>query len=447
MGNQMLQAIQGLIVALETQRALVLYTVNTQSEASRLGMIWHPAMAQTYPFDSVLPLIPPSTLADLGLAHLRDAFLVDVHSPDGLRLITCLDWNTSLEPHRFVRVTSISSIHLALLNPHHGGSLRAALGDAPFFWLSRLLWSGEEELHSTVTIVSTPPGPWDGERVLGEAISEIRGALAGSPLVGLHLRTSPNTPFLHFDHWEWLRRDSEGGAFHVDDSESVIAEAESVAGAKFVAGAEDSDAASGRSDSDSENASGDWHSGSDHGFGGSLASVADADGEREPLSLYCGGDVRTMAAVAPCLARVLEDLGSSRAVVLFATDSDALAAQPAAAVAALPGVRLVRIAHGISSRHDLAEGWLARCVFMCVLVCVFVCVCARLYTRTRLAQRVCVCARTRLCVCCLCVCACVRVCVRVHVCACVCARARAYTRMHEFKCALLPICAHVCVRV
>ncbi len=102
-GNQLLQAIQGLIIAIETRRALVIYSVNTREEAEIAGMQWHPAMAQRFSFDSVLPLIPAANLSSLGWPDKASTFHVDLHSADGLNFVTCADWSSTLAPYRFAK--------------------------------------------------------------------------------------------------------------------------------------------------------------------------------------------------------------------------------------------------------------------------------------------------------------------------------------------------------
>ena len=248
-GNQLLQAIQGLIIAMETGRALILYSLNTREESARAGMKWHPAMVQKFSFDSVLSLIPASKLFELGWPDKASTYEVDLHSGPGLQFVTCSDWNAELAPYRFAKaraqimlqehrpshlcqifsstvqsfdavacfarrsqVWSVTDVHLALLNPHHGPSLRRRLdgGGGLVFLLSRYLWTARDELRAHVHVTSRPPRDWDGVRPLGEVVARIRAARR--LVVAVHLRTSPNTPWLHFDHWAGLREDAESGA-------------------------------------------------------------------------------------------------------------------------------------------------------------------------------------------------------------------------------------------
>jgi hypothetical protein len=105
------------------------------------------------------------------------------------------------------QVWSVTDVHLALLNPHHGPTLRRALAGGVAFLLSRFLWTARAELAAPVRLVSRPPRDWDGPRRLHDAVARIRAA--GRLVVAVHLRTSPNTPWLHFDHWSMLREDAE----------------------------------------------------------------------------------------------------------------------------------------------------------------------------------------------------------------------------------------------
>ena len=112
-----------------------------------------------------------------------------------------------------LQVWSVTDVHLALLNPVHGPNIRRALGGGLVFLLSRFLWTARAELGARVRVTSRPPRDWDGVRPLRDTVSRIRAA--GRLVVAVHLRTSPNTPWLHFDHWSKLREDAEspeGGA-------------------------------------------------------------------------------------------------------------------------------------------------------------------------------------------------------------------------------------------
>ena len=106
-GNQLLQAIQGLIIALETRRALILYSLNTMEDAQNVGMTWHPAMAQKFSFNSTLSLIPSAKLVDLGWPDRARTYDVDLHTGQGLQFVTCSNWNTTLAPYRFAKECTV----------------------------------------------------------------------------------------------------------------------------------------------------------------------------------------------------------------------------------------------------------------------------------------------------------------------------------------------------
>ena len=158
LGNQLQQAVQGLVVALRTGRPLVIDAVHSEEEAHSVGMSWHPYLAQTYAFDSVLPLLPISVPLALGFAERGsappspddndDGFaagpptkLVHLHSTDGVEFMTCGNWQQEVEGFKFVKVWALAEAHLALVNPHEGPELQEAFGDRLFFWLSHFLWN------------------------------------------------------------------------------------------------------------------------------------------------------------------------------------------------------------------------------------------------------------------------------------------------------------------
>ena len=106
-GNQLFQAIQGLVIAIETRRALILYSLNSRKEAEVSGIKWHPAMAQKFTFDSVLSLIPSTKLIDIGWPDRAGTFEVDLHTGPGLEFVTCGDWIKTLAPYRFAKECAV----------------------------------------------------------------------------------------------------------------------------------------------------------------------------------------------------------------------------------------------------------------------------------------------------------------------------------------------------
>ena len=86
LGNQLQQAVQGLIVALATDRPLIIHGVHTREEAARHGMLWHNNLEQRYTFNATLPLLDMDVLDELGFQTERhpleswgDPHTLDVH--------------------------------------------------------------------------------------------------------------------------------------------------------------------------------------------------------------------------------------------------------------------------------------------------------------------------------------------------------------------------------
>ena len=154
LGNQLQQTVQGLIMAIRTGRPLVIHAVHTVEEAEKEGITWHKNLAQTYAFNSVLPLLPIHIPRSLGYEtgdgegqEWRDGAgrghtkFVHLHSAEGLEFVTCANWEEQIRGFQFVKVWAIAEPHLALVNPVEGPPLREAFGDRLFFWLSHFLWS------------------------------------------------------------------------------------------------------------------------------------------------------------------------------------------------------------------------------------------------------------------------------------------------------------------
>ena len=91
---------------METNRALILHSVNTREESAEAGMKWHPAMDQKFAFNDVLSLIPSESLSSLGWPDKASTYEVDLHTGSGLQFVTCKDWNMELAPYRFAKAGS-----------------------------------------------------------------------------------------------------------------------------------------------------------------------------------------------------------------------------------------------------------------------------------------------------------------------------------------------------
>ncbi len=118
-------------------------------------------------------------------------------------------------------------MHMWQANPHLAQLLTDTFSGLPFFFLSHFLHLGDNALDSLVSAkhchslnclyiyskstraltfqnfcqvtVKTLPErrPWDGQRTVRDAVQLISAAPA--LVVGMHVRTTSNVPYLHFD--------------------------------------------------------------------------------------------------------------------------------------------------------------------------------------------------------------------------------------------------------
>eukprot|EP00960_Hanusia_phi_P040758 754635-Hanusia_phi.AAC.1 len=205
-GNQIFQTVQGLLVALELQRPLVVMGVHSREDTARYGMTWHPNLEQHYVFDAVLPLIGQDVLEDLRWREGRATKSVYVHDAEGIEFLTCKNWHEEAAGYQFLRIHGITDAHMAELNVFHGRRIRENFRGKTFFWLAHFLWDREIWLQQEVRVQTSPPAPWDGQR----NIQDLDALLPTSPKalrVGLHLRLGGH--FLHFDHRSAFSGDAE----------------------------------------------------------------------------------------------------------------------------------------------------------------------------------------------------------------------------------------------
>ncbi|EKX33430.1 hypothetical protein GUITHDRAFT_120380 [Guillardia theta CCMP2712] len=205
-GNQIFQAIQGLLVALELQMPLVVMGVHTREQTARLGMTWHPNLEQHYVFNAVLPLIDENVLEELRWREGRLTKMVYTHDAEGIEFLTCRNWHEEAAGYQFLRIHGITDVHMAELNVYHGRSIKEAFRGKTFFWLSHFLWDRDRWVQEVVQVETSPPAPWDGLRT----VQELGTLLPASPQalrVGLHLRLGGH--FLHFDHRHAFKEGSD----------------------------------------------------------------------------------------------------------------------------------------------------------------------------------------------------------------------------------------------
>jgi len=174
-GNQLLQLVYGLELALMLDRSLA---VSIDSKFA-------------YPFDGVLRFPTADDLLGWGLGQWFDGL--------DIPLSMCGDLGEALEGYPVV-VSRGFTVAMPILNPHSGAGLGELLRWRPFFFLSHLFWTGRSARRQPVHAVSLPePLPWDGNQTLGSLILRIR---ASRPrlVVGLHARTNHHrTPYVYHD--------------------------------------------------------------------------------------------------------------------------------------------------------------------------------------------------------------------------------------------------------
>lgn len=95
--------------------------------------------------------------------------------------------------------SGVDDVHLLQRNPHVGEYLAHTFHALPFFFLSHFFHLGLAALHAPVSPRSFPSVPlWDSAETLHELMTAVRASVSPGNIIGVHLRTTPNVPFLHF---------------------------------------------------------------------------------------------------------------------------------------------------------------------------------------------------------------------------------------------------------
>jgi hypothetical protein len=152
-------------------------------------------------------------------------------TPEGLTLVLCGEIPDEAEC--LILEGALADVHMWQANPHLAQLLTDTFRGLPFFFLSHFLHLGDNALDSLVSgkplsivplhskstralplyskstgaltfqnfcqvTVKTLPErrPWDGQRTVRDAVQLVSAAPA---LVGMHVRTTSNVPYLHFD--------------------------------------------------------------------------------------------------------------------------------------------------------------------------------------------------------------------------------------------------------
>jgi hypothetical protein len=181
-GNQLLTLVNGLQLALMTDRILII--------RHRFSPNHHGVVASM--LDSVVPWM--STLYieqhDVKLGPER---VIDLWTKSGLEFLICKNWTEQLREFPTLRLPhGVQDVHLSHANWAFGDALRATFRSLDFFFLSHFFWSGRQELSLTVRAETLPrPQPWDGARPLSALIRDLRAARPAR-LIGVHVRIASN---------------------------------------------------------------------------------------------------------------------------------------------------------------------------------------------------------------------------------------------------------------
>ena len=306
LGNQLLNVINGLVIALVTNRVLVIKRTAGDNH-------------NYINFDSVVPFMTDKFIINHGVRPNVTREL-DLWTQSGIDFMMCRNWNTELALDEAVFLRhGVQDIHLSHVNVNHGKHLRETFMGLDFFFLSHFLWTGEEELQLLVRAATLPqPMPWDGDRRLQDLLSDIR---ASQPLrlIGLHVRISTILfEFVDTYHYPpgWEGSCGAGG----DDAPVVNA----------LAGSDD------------------------FCYSASLDSALVCLLERiyGCLPDDCRRTSREPSGLGPWWHDKAAAPNGSGIVVLWATDNDELSAPLLREVTAVPGVRVVRLRPGLAVRSD-----------------------------------------------------------------------------------------------
>ena len=137
--------------------------------------------------------------------HFGPTYTLDYLTPNTIEFLLCADWTSDLENYDSVIIRNgLQDVHMTHANQFKNGRLlqETFLG-LDFFFLSHFFWTGTRELDLSVAASSLPrPMPWDGQRRLGDLISDIR-AHAPALLLGIHVRSA--LIFEYMDTYHYTR--------------------------------------------------------------------------------------------------------------------------------------------------------------------------------------------------------------------------------------------------
>ena len=332
-GNHLLMAARGLMLALRLGRALI---INEENEV-------------VYALTSVLPLISPDVAARLGWPHRSTKIIATDHRDGhlGVEFYTCGDWH-ALADHDFIQLQGMEDVHMMMLHPDEGSWFRSYFGDTPFFFLSHFLWSGTEQMSFPVRTESWPrTEQYSGQNFSIEGlISTLRDDAAGAlapdhhraAILGVQLRVGGSiVDDIVLQRATEITTKLEHNVIDlVGDGTSEEQEAQGEVGEQGEPRSLVADYASNSH----------WEQLLLFPHGHLLEEEWDGL-DLSPLARYCLGDKTALDVVQPCIAKAISDLKNSaqteRILLLLATDREEPLQDLINSVSAQPGVTVVRI--------------------------------------------------------------------------------------------------------
>ena len=195
LGNQIFTIVNGLILAVYTQRALVIQRP--------------PAHRQTYQLDPVLDL---SGILDTYRLGCRNLYKISLASEDGFLDMAMVRWQDAVHfdsAECIVLEENMEDPYIWFINRDMADFFTENFHALHFFFLSHFAYVGIEASQAEVNLVSLPRArTWDGIRPMSDALAAIRAA--GEPIIGVHFRTGIRTAkMLHWVFGEELQNSSK----------------------------------------------------------------------------------------------------------------------------------------------------------------------------------------------------------------------------------------------
>ena len=199
-GNQLLQIVSGLMLALATGRLVAIEDRDKDAENLPGG--------HEFMFDSVL-LFPYVYNLQLPMNASRPNSKITAEI-EGLSWLLCKNWTLELEKWDIADVLFGQPPHVLFRNPFYGEYLKNTFHSKPFFFLSHFVWIGAALRDVKLQLNIWPPSQaWDGARSIDEFVLRLR-ASRPAKVIGVHSRIYSSRPFEYFDHNYLDLQDEEG---------------------------------------------------------------------------------------------------------------------------------------------------------------------------------------------------------------------------------------------